>query len=156
MLDDFAPADVPWVLALSAANEVETGFLDAAKLLHLASESFTARVVRPDVGYLLVFAPVARIDGPNFEWFKKRGGRFLYVDRIVIASAARGQGLARQLYEDVFARALASGFEEVTCEVNADPPNPVSDKFHAAMGFLPVGRASLANGKTVNYLSRAL
>lgn len=154
MIIDFTPADASWVLALSAQNEVETGFLDAAKLLHLVAESFSARVAAPDLGYLLVFSPDAKIEGPNFEWFKARSGAFVYVDRIVVAAHARGQGIARAFYEDLFVVAREAGFDEVTCEVNSDPPNPVSDKFHAALGFLPVGSATLPNGKTVTYMAR--
>jgi uncharacterized protein len=156
MITNLTPTDIDWVLALSAQNEVETGYLDAAKLQHLVAQSFCARVASPDLGFLLVFAPDAKIEGPNFDWFKARGGQFAYVDRIVVAAHARGQGIARTFYEELFAKAAAAGFAEVTCEVNSDPPNPVSDKFHAALGFLPVGSATLPNGKTVTYMSRPL
>jgi predicted GNAT superfamily acetyltransferase len=41
----------------------------------------------------------------------------------------------------------------VCCEVNSDPPNPLSDAFHAALGFREVGRAFLPDrGKSVRYL----
>jgi uncharacterized protein len=155
-LTNLSSADFPWVLALSAKNEVETGYLDIAKLTHLAAESFVARVAAPDLGYLLTFTPDAKIEGSNFEWFKARGGNFIYIDRIVVAAHARGKGIARSFYEALFVAAREAGFHEVTCEVNSDPPNPVSDKFHAALGFLPVGRATLPNGKTVTYMARPL
>ncbi len=48
---------------------------------------------------------------------------------------ARGRGVARALYEAVFADARAAGLPLVCCEVNVEPPNPVSDAFHAALGF---------------------
>jgi uncharacterized protein len=155
-LANLAPSDIAWVLALSAQNEVETGYLDSAKLTHLVAHSFSARIAQPGNGYLLTFAPDAMIEGPNFEWFKARGGNFIYVDRIVVAAKARGQGIARAFYGDLFVAARKAGFDEVTCEVNSDPPNPVSDKFHAALGFLPVGSATLPNGKTVTYMARPL
>jgi uncharacterized protein len=156
MIRDLNPADFEWVLTQSALNEIETGFLDVAKLAHLVEHSFSACVAAPDLGYLIAFAPDAAIEGPNFEWFKARGGAFVYVDRIVVAEQARGQGIARAFYEALFVQAVQAGFDEVTCEVNSDPPNPVSDKFHAALGFLPVGSALLSNGKTVTYLARPL
>jgi uncharacterized protein len=152
----YAPEHTPWILALSAANEVETGFLDAQKLHALVRAAFCAQVALPDLGYLITFAPDADYDSPNFEWFKSRGTNFVYVDRIVVAAHARGQGIARRFYEDLFVKAGAAGFDEVTCEVNSYPPNPVSDKFHAALGFLPVGSATLPNGKTVTYMARVL
>lgn len=156
MIANLTIADIPWVLALSAQNEVETGPLNAQKIEHFIAQAFSAKAAQPENGYLLAFAPDAKIEGPNFEWFKARGGAFIYVDRIVVAAKARGQGIARAFYEDLFVAAAEAGFEEVTCEVNSDPPNPVSDKFHAALGFLPVGSATLANGKTVTYLARLL
>jgi predicted GNAT superfamily acetyltransferase len=57
------------------------------------------------------------------------------------------------LYSDLFARLPALGHSIVVCEVNVDPPNPVSDRFHASQRFTEVGRATIDNGaKTVRYL----
>ena len=79
------------------------------------------------------------------------------MDRVVTAAAARGQGYARTLYADLFVRARAAGHTRVVCEVNFEPPNPVSDAFHAALGFVEVGRGSVHNhSKTVRYLLRNL
>lgn len=104
---------------------------------------------------LLAFDQDAAYDNPNFAWFKARYGRFVYVDRIVVAPAARGRGLATALYLDLFRR--AHGHDRVVCEVNADPPNPASDAFHAALGFEAVGSALLPGAdKTVRYFSRSL
>ncbi len=54
---------------------------------------------------LLAFDQDAAYDNPNFAWFKARTSRFVYVDRIVVAPAARGRGLAKALYLDLFRRA---------------------------------------------------
>ena len=46
------------------------------------------------------------------------------------------------------------GHTWVVCEVNLQPPNMVSDKFHAAQGFEEVEGAIIYNGaKTVRYLA---
>ena len=75
----------------------------------------------------------------------------------MVASTARGRGCARRLYHDLFEQAVRTGHERIVCEVNARPPNPESDAFHAALGFIEVGNASIHNdSKTVRYLSRAL
>lgn len=155
-LAEMQAEDAAWLLALSARHEIETGPLDPVKLAAMRAEAFAARVARPDLGYLITFAPDARYDSPNFKWFVARGTQFIYVDRIVVAPAARGQGIARAFYQDLFEAARDSGYEEVACEVNAIPPNPTSDAFHAATGFLPCGTAHLAGGKSVTYLTRAL
>jgi hypothetical protein len=75
----------------------------------------------------------------------------------VVAASARGRGCARRLYQDLFKQAGRAGHEHVVCEVNISPPNPASDAFHAAFGFVEVGTASVYGGsKTVRYLLRAL
>ena len=72
---------------------------------------------------------------------------------VVITGGSRGLGLARGLYDEVFAAAAQAGHWIVGCEVNVEPPNPVSDAFHEALGFAEVGRAPLCGGqKVVRYL----
>jgi len=149
-------ADFAWVIALGNTNHVETGPLDEVRLTSLVEASYQSQVVRPDLGFLISFVPTSAYDSPNFVWFVERMDKFVYVDRIVVAARARGQGIARRFYEGLFASARAEGYEQVVCEVNSDPPNPVSDQFHAALGFTPVGQATLSNGKSVTYLSRPL
>ncbi|MHB1205217.1 MAG: GNAT family N-acetyltransferase [Rhodospirillaceae bacterium] len=104
---------------------------------------------------LLAFDQDAGYDNPNFRWFKSRFPRFVYIDRVVVAQAMRGRGLARTLYQALFARAAAAGQARVVCEINQQPPNPGSDAFHASLAFEPVGGAVLP-GKTVRYFSRTL
>ena len=105
----------------------------------------------------MAFDQDARYDSPNFLWFRSRYPRFVYVDRIVVASSARGRGHARRLYDDLFEQAIAAGHERVVCEVNSQPPNPASDAFHAALGFVEVGTGDVYGGsRTVRYLSKAL
>lgn len=78
-----------------------------------------------------------------------------YVDRVAVAASARGQGIARRLYEDLAAAVLASGRNGLACEVNLDPPNPGSLAFHARLGFRSAGEArDPRNGKRVLYLFR--
>lgn len=148
-----ARADYDWVLRLSAENEVETSHLDESSLDALVREACYARVAERDA-YLICFAPGAAYESPNYRWFCERYPSFVYVDRIVVSSAARGKGVARALYKDLFAFAGQTGAPRVVCEVNSDPPNPGSDAFHARMNFVEVGRARLENGKSVRYLSR--
>jgi predicted GNAT superfamily acetyltransferase len=149
-------ADFDWVLALSARHEVETGALDRAKLARMVANAYLSTVIGARGGYLITFDQSGDYDSPNFLWHRERAPRFVYVDRIVIDPAARGLGYARALYEHFFAHARADGHELACCEINLDPPNPGSDAFHAAMGFAEIGRAVLANGKAVRYLTRRL
>ena len=148
------------VLALNAAHLVETGPLSAAELDRLLSLAFHAEALHDPAGALTGFVTALEqgADWPslNYAWFAARHARFVYVDRIVTAPAARGQGVARRLYAGVFEAARAAGHDRVGAEVNVDPPNPASLAFHAAMGFEPLAEAPLPNGKRVRYLLKRL
>jgi predicted GNAT superfamily acetyltransferase len=86
-------------------------------------------------------------DSVNYRWFNDRYERFMYVDRVVVSEAMQGRGLGRILYGAVFAHARANGVPVVTCEYDVNPPNPGSESFHLALGFLEVGRQPVAGGK---------
>jgi predicted GNAT superfamily acetyltransferase len=143
------------LLALNNAHAQELSWLEPERLEYLVGEAFLARRIGNLDAFLLAFDQGARYDSPNYLWFRKRYERFVYVDRIVVASAARGRGCARRLYHDLFDHAVRAGHDHVFCEVNLSPPSPVSDAFHAALGFVEVGTASVGN-RIVRYLSRAL
>jgi predicted GNAT superfamily acetyltransferase len=96
--------------------------------------------------FLLAFREGCAYDSPNYRWFSARYDRFLYVDRIVVSSRCQGRGIAPHLYEDLFAFALQSGAPRVTLEIDSDPPNPVSARFHARYGFREVGSQWLGAG----------
>ena len=144
------------VLALNAANVTETAPLDGAELEALLAEAFHVGL-RDDgrTAVLIAFDQDADYASPNFIWFRERYPRFAYVDRIIVSAAARGQRHARSHYEELFAVARAAGHDVITCEINMEPPNPGSDAFHAALGFVEVGDAWLGDsGKRVRYLVR--
>lgn len=144
------------LVALNNAHAAELSYLSPDGFARLADEAFLACRVGDADALLIAFDEAADYDSPNFLWFRERFDRFVYVDRIVVAPGARGRGLARRLYEALFDRARSAGHQRVVCEVNADPPNPASDAFHAALGFVGIGSALLANGKTVRYFERPL
>ncbi len=143
------------ILALNNAHAVETSLLDEKRLKSMLAEAFLATRIGDVDAFLIVFDKRARYDSPNFTWFQERYPDFVYVDRIITSANARGKGYARTLYEDLFEKAALRGHKRVVCEVNLDPPNPGSDAFHAALGFVEVGRQLLpGSGKTVRYLSK--
>jgi predicted GNAT superfamily acetyltransferase len=131
------------LLALNNAHAGELSWLEPERLEHLVQQAFLARRIGGLDAFLLAFDQDAGYDSPNFLWFRARYPRFVYVDRIVVAASARGRGYARQLYHDLFEHALRAGHERVVCEVNSTPPNPKSDAFHAALGFVEVGTGSV-------------
>lgn len=145
------------VLALNNAHATELSWLGPGELFALLGQAFYARRVGKLDAFLLAFDQCATYDSPNYVWFRDRYPRFVYVDRIVVAPGARGHGLARLLYEDLFRCARVAAHDLVVCEVNVEPPNVASDALHAALGFSEVGRASIHDGrKQVRYLTLTL
>ena len=156
-VEDLAGAQGQALLALNNAYARELSWLEPEALAKLVAEAFLARRVGVADALLLAFDQDADYDSVNYLWFRDRFDRFVYVDRVVVADAARGRGLARRLYDELFAAARAAGHARIVCEVNSDPPNPASDAFHAALGFVPIGTAQIHGGaKTVTYMERRL
>lgn len=151
------PADMAALLALNNAHARETSLLDRDGLSALVAAAWRVRMTPDTDGLCIALDQAAAYDNPNFAWFKTRHARFVYVDRIIVAEAARGQGLARAFYEDLFDAMRADDQRVLCCEINREPPNPGSDRFHAALGFKEVGEARLVDrGKTVRYLERRI
>jgi hypothetical protein len=158
------PADLPGpaslgpaLLALNNAHAEELSWLAPERLQKLVGQAFLALIIGRAEAFLLAFDQDADYDSPNFLWFRARFPRFIYVDRVVVAPAARGRGHARRLYEALFEAAAKAGHDRVVCEVNRKPPNPASDAFHEGLGFSELGSASIHGGsKTVRYLARFL
>ena len=152
----FNRGDWRWILALNAANEIETSELIEADMAKMSHESFAMYACAEDA-FLIAYDEAADYRSPNLAWFRERFGEFIYVDRVVVAKHARGRGLGRALYEALIEEARASpARNRIVCEVNFDPPNPASAAFHARMGFAEIGRSRLASGKGVRYLCRDL
>jgi predicted GNAT superfamily acetyltransferase len=148
MIRDIETADLPALLTLNNSEAAAVNALTLEQLSAQVAAAFAARMSAE--GFLVAFCETTPIQGPNHAWFVRRGGRFAYIDRIVVAPEARGRGAGRALYEDLAARGLP-----LACEVNLDPPNPAGQAFHARLGFRPVGEAvDVRTGKRVQYLMR--
>ena len=137
------------------ASARETSLMTAEKLDRMIASARVGTFIEPGAAFLLAFEQSDDYDGGHFLWFRGRFEKFIYVDRVVVAAPYRRHGLGRLLYADLFRRAEQLGHTHVVCEVNALPPNPISDAFHAAQGFEQVGMAAIDGGaKTVRYLLR--
>ena len=154
-----APADLDDVLALNQANVPHVGELGPERLMAIVEECSLALVARGEdarlAGFVLVLAPGATYDSPNYLWFAERYPDFRYVDRVAVDASVHRGGLGRQLYDRVFAYARVQGAPLVTAEVNVEPPNPVSTAFHRSMGFDEVGRQSTYGGSVTVALMTA-
>ena len=146
------------LLALNNDHAAELSLLDEAGFARLVDTAFVALQTDDAAALVIAFDQASDYDSPNFVWFRERFDRFVYVDRVVVSPAARGRGLARALYDSVFAAATAAtaaGIARVVCEINVEPPNPASVRFHEALGFCRIGDAALPEGaKRVAYYER--
>ena len=132
------PADFEAICALKLAEEKHTSAMDLARLTFLAALSChhkVASVAGVVSAFLLAMGSEAPYENENFGWFSRRYARFLYVDRIVVAAAARPHLLGSQLYADLFAQARSAGYPWVACEYDIIPPNEPSRRFHDRLGF---------------------
>ena len=156
---DCTAADYPALLRLNLESVHFLSPLTKERLTMLHLASWYCRVLTLDSevrGFLLALREGAQYDSPNYRWFAERFAEFLYIDRVVVDTEARGQRIGWRLYEDLFARARAHGFKRITCEFDTDPPNEASQKFHERFGFHEVGSQRVAGGKKAVSLQEVL
>jgi uncharacterized protein len=139
------------LIDLNNQHAAELSWADEDRFRCLVANAFRAQRVGRADALLIAFDQDAAYDSPNFQWFRARFDRFVYVDRVVTSAPARNRGLAKMLYEALITSARQEGHHRLVCEINSDPPNPASETFHRKLGFFPVGSAVLSNGKTVTY-----
>jgi len=142
-------ADHPAVLALNLEAEALMSPMDAARLAMLDGQSAYHRVACDGdavVAFLIALDQSADYDSPNYQWYRQRYPRFLYIDRIAVAASHRARKLGGLLYDDLFAFARQRGFDTVAAEFYIEPFNEASSRFHARHGFVEVGTQWVAQG----------
>ncbi len=140
------------ILSLNKQHELETSPLTREKLtLMLDQVFFATHAGDGQDGYIICFDQDANYDSANFRWFQSQFERFIYVGRIVVASHARGKGLAKGFYSQLFEAAKADEHDRITCEINLMPPNPVSFAMHRSLGFSELEQRQLETSKLVSY-----
>ena len=133
--------DVADVLTLNHANVSALSPLDESRLWAL--RQLADRVDILDVegvfaGFVMTFASGAAYDSGNYRWFSDRHERFYYLDRIVLVESFRRRGLGGFVYDEV--ERVATPYGRLCLEVNLVPRNEGSLAFHAARGYVEVGR----------------
>jgi len=144
------PRDHARVLALNAASVVHLSPLDPdrlAALVSMASFAVVAETAGDVVAFAVAFEPGTAYDSENYRWWSSRADDFVYLDRIVVAEEARGRGIASLLYDRLEDWARPRG--AVVAEIDVEPPNEPSLRFHAGRGYVEHGRRE-GPGKTVS------
>jgi uncharacterized protein len=143
------PGDFETICALNLAEVQHTSAMDLPRLTELNAISCYHKVAAREglvSAFLLAMCEHSPYVNENFEWFSKKYARFIYIDRVVVASASRGLRLGSLLYEDLFRHARANAIPLVTCEYNIVPTNEPSRLFHEKFGFKEQGSQWVANG----------
>lgn len=151
-------ADVPTVLALNAQVVEQTDPLGPDRLDWLRLIAAHAAVVEVEgevAAFVLTFTPDSAHDSLDFHWFTDTyAGRFLHLDRIVVAEEHRRQGIGTSVYRAV--ERAAKPFDRLVCRVQSDPPDIAGLAFHAARDFVEVGKLHRPDGTTSAMLSKEL
>jgi len=159
IIRDVIEPDLDTVLILNQSEVPHLGSVDLQKMQWFAANAAYFRVaIAADqlAAYLVGMRPGTSYESPNYRWFCDRYDHFAYVDRVAVAEFARRDGLASRLYED-FAAAMPTSISIMTCEVNIEPPNAGSMRFHERLGFRRVGSEATEDGaKEVAMLVRDL
>jgi len=152
--------DVPSLVAINNSGVPAVPLCDEEtmqQLLDLSSLALGLMGTEGDelLGFLLAMDSGLDYDSENYRFFERHYENYLYIDRIVLSDNARGLGGGTALYEAVFAWAKEAGRESITCEVNVEPPNPGSLRFHRRMGFGDVDQQATKGGSVVVQLLQA-
>jgi len=77
------------------------------------------------------------------------------IDQVAVGPRHRRRGLARALNDDLETIARRSGIGTLVCEVNRQPPNEASARFHEWRGFREVGTLA-TRGLLVTLLAKSI
>lgn len=159
---DFRPArieDFEAVLAINEAGYPGVVRLTSAELAAVLAQApffYVAEMNTQVVGYLMAYTDKNVYAGDEFLWFQRHFSDFLYIDQIAIAATARRARVGSKFYDFVEQFARQRGLTSLVCEVNLEPPNPISLNFHAQNGFIKVGVMDTPDGRKVSLQRKEL
>ena len=148
---DAGMQDAEYILELNRVNVEVLSPMDLDKYRYFldCSDLFQMAEVNGEPAAFLIALRegIADYTSENYIWFSGQYDKFLYVDRIVIDEKFRSRGLGRILYEGVFENAAKADLSVVTAEIDIEPYNEPSLKFHKAMGFEEVEQQVIRGGE---------
>ena len=134
-----ADIDAIWSIneeGLPGTGKVSSDEIEA--LLDFSSLAVGAHLDEILVGFVICLPPKTDYGSLNYAWFNNNYNDFLYVDRIAVRTQYQNRKIGTLLYDFVKSNAVERGVP-VTAEVNIQPPNPGSIRFHERHGFERVG-----------------
>src|SRR5579871_2162535 len=156
---DAEEGDEAFILALNAASTPAVADMSAPDYREIAAAAHRVLIAEAGgvrAGFVILIHPDAPYPSDNYAWFEERFERHLYIDRTAIEAVAQGLGVGQALYREALKIAAANGDQRLTAEVNVEPPNPQSMRFHEAFGFRCLMSRPSRSGKVVAMLERPL
>ena len=111
---------------------------EVIQLLDFSSLSLGAYSEGELLGFVICLPPKTAYGSINYAWFNQHYESFIYVDRIAVLEAHRNEGVGTKLYDRVVAFSHENNIP-IAAEVNLEPPNPGSMRFHHRFGFEEIG-----------------
>lgn len=142
LVRDVREHELDSVLAMNNAAGPGILPMDAGRLRWFWQHANYFRVAEKDgllAGFLIALDQDSAHTSSNFQWFRERHQRFLYIDRIVIASTRRGVGVGRVFYGDVQSYAEVR-VPHLAAEVFMESASHPALLFHGSFGFREVGQ----------------
>lgn len=137
--------------AVTRLNQSDLDTLFGHTGSHWVAEDVDAETV---VGYLLSFPSDSAYDDEEIRAFRARVEEpFVYICQVALAPRYQRIGLGHALYGKVFHEARSGGRRFVCTEVNIQPPNEASLRFHLGQGFLPLAELDVSYGFRVLMLT---
>ena len=124
------------------------------QLLEFSSLSLGAYREGELLGFVICLPPKTAYGSLNYAWFNQHYTSFIYVDRIAVSKQHRDLGVGSALYNHVVAYSQQHAVP-VAAEVNKEPPNPGSMRFHHQFGFEEVGVLHHAEKSVTMFLKQA-
>ena len=163
MIRDMQAGDLAAVMRMNNGNVPAVSLIDLNELqqdVRLAAHALvmTDTATSEPHGFCTTFASGISEDlGVNYAWFADRYPTFVYLDRVVIDTPFQSQGRGELLYAEVERRIRATGNTDLfVCEVNLQPRNEGSLRFHSRLGFEQVGEQESKPGLIVAMLAKRL
>lgn len=148
-LRDVCGADLDAILRLNEAAVPAVNSIGREQAAWFAANAAYFRVAASSGrvgGFLIGLLPGLDYASPNYRWFCGQYDEFGYIDRVAVAADARRHGIASRLYAD-FEASLPAEVSLMACEVNLQPPNESSMRFHEKLGFRQVGSQLIDDGQ---------
>lgn len=156
IIRELSEADLDIMLSINQENLPAVGHETPESMRQIFKWSFLTLGIEVDeslIGYCLIMKPGLPYQSTNYQWFCDKYDDFIYLDRVAFASNHQGKGYGSLLYREVEARSSAPLF---TLEVNLEPRNEGSLRFHERLGFVEVGQHVSGSGKLVSLMAKEL